>query len=133
MPGVSGSSVPESHFELLTSTALAHVATLGPDGQPQSTPVWFDWDGSRLRIGLASDRQKLRNLRRDPRLAVSIANPAIPGHYIELRGTATFEEEDPDRTVLARMVARYTGSADLSWVTGARTIIALEPTHVTFQ
>ncbi len=124
--------VPATYHDLLAAPALAHVATIGPDGAPQSTPVWFDWDGARLRMGLAPDRQKLRNLRRDPRLAVSIVDPANPGRYLEIRGRATFAS-DPDRAVLARIVAKYTGSDDLSWVDGERIIVAIEPTHATHQ
>ena len=70
-------------------------------------------------MGLAPDRQKLRNLRRDPRLAVSIVDPANPIRYLEIRGRAAFES-DPDRAALARIVRKYTGSDDLSWVDGER-------------
>jgi hypothetical protein len=42
--------IPGTHTDLLASTALAHVATIGPDGEPQSSPVWFDWDGMFLRF-----------------------------------------------------------------------------------
>jgi PPOX class probable F420-dependent enzyme len=78
--------VPTSYEDLLTTPALAHVATIGPDGAPQVTPVWFDWDGARLLLALAPDRQKMRNLRRDPRLAVSIVDPANAYRYLEIRG-----------------------------------------------
>jgi hypothetical protein len=104
--------LPPTHLDLLAAPALAHVATIGPDGAPQSTPVWFDWDGARLRIGLAPDRQKLRNL--------------------EIRGRASFES-DPDQAALARIIRKYTGSDDLSWVDGERIIVAIEPTHATYQ
>jgi PPOX class probable F420-dependent enzyme len=124
--------VPAAFHNLLATPALAHVATIGPDGAPQSTPVWFDWDGTRLLMGLSPDRQKLRNLRRDPRLAVSIVDPANPGRYLEVRGRVTFEP-DPDRSTLARIVGKYTGSGDLSWVDGERIIVAIEPTHATYQ
>lgn len=42
--------IPESYTDLLDSTALAHVATIGPKGEPQVTPVWFGWDGTHLRF-----------------------------------------------------------------------------------
>ncbi len=126
------SIVPATYRDLLAAPALAHVVTIGPDGAPQSTPVWLDWDGARILIGPAPDRQKLRNLRRDPRLAVSIVDPANPGRYLEVRGRVAFES-DPDRAALARIVCKYTGSGDLSWVDGQRIIVAIEPTHATYQ
>ncbi len=132
MPSESQAVVPATYHDLLAAPALAHVATIGPDGAPQSTPVWFDWDGARLLLALALDRQKLRNLRRDPRLAVSMVDPSNPGRFLEIRGHAAFES-DPDRSVLARLVRRYTGSDDLSWVDGERIIVAIEPTHATYR
>jgi PPOX class probable F420-dependent enzyme len=124
--------VPASYEDLLATPALAHVATIGPDGAPQVTPVWFDWDGAQLLIGLAPDRQKMRNLCRDPRLAVSIVDPVDPTRFLEIRGRVTFED-DPDRSVLARIIRKYTGSDDLSWVDGERNIVVVEPTHATYR
>ena len=132
MTDTSQAVIPATYLDLLAAPAPAHVATIGPDGAPQSTPVWFDWDGARLLVALAPDRQKMRNLRRDPRLAVSMVDPANPTRHLEIRGRATFES-DPGRAVLARLVRKYTGSDDLSWVDGERTIVAMEPTHATYR
>ena len=132
MSSTAQTVVPEAYHDLLAAPALAHVATIGPGGAPQSTPVWFDWDGSRVLIGLAPDQQKLRNLRRDPRLSISLVDPANPGRFLEIQGRAMFES-DPDRSVITRIVAKYTGSDDLSWVDGERTIVAVEPTHATYR
>ena len=130
MSSDSQAVVPASYHDVLAAPALAHVATIGPDGAPQSTPVWFDWDGARLLLALAPGRQKMRNLRRDPRLAVSMVDPSNPIRYLEVRGRATFEA-DPDRSLLTRLVRKYTGSDDLSWVEGERIIVAIEPVHAT--
>lgn len=124
--------IPAAYHDVLAAPALAHVATIGPGGAPQSTPVWFDWDGARLLIALAPDRQKMRNLRRDPRLAVSMVDPSNPGRFLEVRDLATFKS-DPDRSVLTRLVRKYTGSDDLSWMDGERIIVAIEPTHATYR
>ena len=132
MSDASRTVVPASYHDLLAAPVLAHVATIGPDSAPQSTPVWFDWDGARLRIALSPERQKLRNLRRDPRTAVSMVDPADPSRFLEIRGRVTFES-DPDASTLARLVAKYTGSDDLCWVTGARVIVVIEPTHATYR
>jgi PPOX class probable F420-dependent enzyme len=67
---------PESHIDLLEKPLYAHVATVRADGGPQSSPMWFDWDGAHIRMTHTSKRQKFRNLERDPRLALSIVDPA---------------------------------------------------------
>ena len=80
--------VPEQYADLLASTALAHVATIGPDGAPQSSPVWFDWDGTFLRFAQVTGyQQKVRNVQRDPGVALSIVDPANAYRYLEVRGT----------------------------------------------
>jgi len=66
------SGIPDTHKDLLESTALMNVASLGPSGEPQVTPVWFGWDGEHLRFSITKARQKFRNLSRDGRVAVSI-------------------------------------------------------------
>ena len=61
------SAIPEAFNDLLTKRkAFANLATINADGTPQVTPVWFDWDGSRLRINTAKGRVKDKNLRRTP-------------------------------------------------------------------
>ena len=70
--------IPELFHDMLNSRAVAFVSTIGKRGEPQVTPLWFLWDGARVRISLVEGRQKLRNLRRDPRIAMAIADPARP-------------------------------------------------------
>ena len=54
--------IPETHKDLLTSKALAHVATIGPKGEPQTNPVWFDWDGRNVLFSQTKTRQKYQNV-----------------------------------------------------------------------
>jgi PPOX class probable F420-dependent enzyme len=58
-----------------------------PDGSPQVTPVWIDYDGTYLLVNSAKGRQKDLNMRRDPRVAVSIQDPEDPYRYLQVRGT----------------------------------------------
>jgi PPOX class probable F420-dependent enzyme len=102
------SIIPTSHLDLLTSTALANVATIGPDEAPQVNPVWFDWDGTNLRFGQITTRQKVRNLRRDPRLAVAIVDPTNPTRYLEIRGVAHLVP-DPEAELTHRLAKKYLG------------------------
>src|SRR5688572_32231529 len=100
--------VPATHLDLLAAPVLAHVATIGPNGAPQSNPVWFDWDGTNLLFGQVTTRQKVRNLRRDPRLAVSIVDPANPTRYLEIRGVARLVP-DPKAELTHRLAKKYLG------------------------
>ena len=70
--------IPEKYQDLLTSSALAHVATIGAQGEPQVNPVWFGWDGTHLRFSQTTGRQKYRNVQRDARIALSIVDPKNP-------------------------------------------------------
>lgn len=95
--------------QLLRSTAVAFVSTLGKRGEPQVTPIWFLWDDESVRISLVEGRQKLRNLRRDPRIALVVVDPAYPTHYLELRGTVSDLVLDPDFALERAIAEKYTG------------------------
>jgi PPOX class probable F420-dependent enzyme len=78
--------IPTRLAPLLDSTAVALVSTIGPKGEPQTTPIWFIWKDGAVHFSLVDGRQKLRNLRRDPHASVVIVDPAEPTRYLELRG-----------------------------------------------
>jgi PPOX class probable F420-dependent enzyme len=79
-------TIPEKFRDLLEKKAFAHLATLMPDGSPQSTPVWIDEYQGLLRVNSAKGRLKDRNMRRDGRVALSIHDPDNPYRYLEIRG-----------------------------------------------
>lgn len=102
--------IPAAYAGLLETTALGHVATVGPEGEPQSSPVWFDWDGEYLRFAQVSGyRQKVRNLEREPRIALSIVDPTNVYRYLEVRGRVERIEPDPDWTFINAMARKYLG------------------------
>jgi PPOX class probable F420-dependent enzyme len=101
--------IPVGYEDLLESTALAHIATLGHHGEPQSNPVWFDWDGEHVKFSQTKARQKYRNLQRDPRIALSIVDPENPYRYLEIRGEVTRVEEDPNIDFISSMAKKYLG------------------------
>ena len=78
--------IPASHMRLLTDPIVAHLATLLSDGRPQVNPVWCDYDGKHVLFNTAEGRLKDRNLRRDPRVALSIMDPENPYRYLQIRG-----------------------------------------------
>jgi PPOX class probable F420-dependent enzyme len=99
--------VPAPLRYLLDSTAVAFVSTIGPRGEPQTTPLWFLHDAGAVRISLVEGRQKLRNLRRDPRISLVVVDPARPTRYVELRGRVDGLAPDPDRELERRIARKY--------------------------
>ena len=79
-------TIPETHLDLFKKRAFGSLATLMPDGSPQVTPVWVDYDGQYVYFNSARGRVKDRNVRRDPRVAMAIVDPENPYRYLEVRG-----------------------------------------------
>jgi PPOX class probable F420-dependent enzyme len=125
--------IPEQYHDLLASTALAHIATIGPNGEPQVTPVWFGWDGEHVRFSQTTTRQKLRNLRREPRIALSIVDPTNPLRYLEIRGRVVAVEPDPELAFINRMAQKYLGRERYPWHRPGdeRVVVVVEPQHTT--
>lgn len=79
---------------LVDGRNYAVLATVNPDGSPQTSPMWIDRDGDDVLFCTVVGRQKDRNLRRDPRVSITIFDLADPESYAEIRGTATMTEQD---------------------------------------
>lgn len=129
------SVVPDKLEDLLQweTKAYGHVATLGPGNQPQNNPVWFDWDGAHLRFSQTTTRKKLANLKRDPRIAISIIDPENPYRYLEIRGKMVRVEPDPDKAFIDRMAQKYLGQEKYPWnrPEDERVVVVVEPEHIT--
>jgi PPOX class probable F420-dependent enzyme len=125
--------IPEGYRDLLETTALIHVATIGPDGEPQSNPVWFDWDGENIKFSQTKTRQKYKNVGRDPRIAVSIVDPENPYRYLEVRGEVTEIEEDPDNDFIDAMAKKYLGMDEYPYHQPGdeRIVLYVKPEHTT--
>src|ERR1700704_3245421 len=78
--------IPEKYADLLEKPAFGNLGTLINDGSPQVTPVWVDYDGKHVRFNSALGRVKDKNVRRDPRVAMSIQDLANPYRYLQVRG-----------------------------------------------
>lgn len=99
----------EEYRDLFEKKAFAHLATLMPDGQPQVTPVWCDFDGHYICINSAKGRQKDRNMRRDPRVALSVMDPDNPYRYIEIRGRVVEITEEGADDHINKLAKKYLG------------------------
>ena len=85
--------IPASHLDLLTRPVHGVLTTMMPDGQPQSSLVWCDYDGKCARVNTTAERQKGRNLRANPRATLLVIDPDDTSRYIEIRGTAELIED----------------------------------------
>src|ERR1700724_4369234 len=81
--------IPPKFLDLVQKKAFAQLATLMPDGSPQVTPVWFDYDGKNILINSAKGRVKDRNMRSDPRVSLDIIDPENPYRHLSVRGKVT--------------------------------------------
>lgn len=128
-------SVPDSLADMLAweSKALAHIATIGPDGGPQSSPVWFDWEDNQLTVSLYDSSQKMKNLQRDPRLSVSIVDPANAYRYVEIRGVAVGFEPDTELVFITKMAGKYLGLDHYPWHEEGQVevTVTIKPTRIT--
>jgi PPOX class probable F420-dependent enzyme len=99
---------PESHADLLEKPTFAHLATIRPDGSPQSSVMWFTYDGERIRMTHTKTRQKFRNLADEPRVAISIADPEDQYRFLEVRGVVeSIEDDDAEASFYKSLQTRY--------------------------
>ncbi len=97
--------------ELIDRPNFAHLATLMPDGTPQSTPVWLGRQGEHLVICTSDASLKARNTRRDPRLALSIVDFDNPYEEVQIRGRVIEHRPDPELKVMDPISHKYIGKA----------------------
>ncbi len=105
-------AIPAKYNDLLRDKkAFASLATLMPDGHPQVTPVWFDYDGTHLIFNSARGRQKDLNVRRDPRVTLTILDPENPYRYVEVRGRVIDITQEGADQVINGLSRKYLGKA----------------------
>jgi PPOX class probable F420-dependent enzyme len=97
---------PSDFHDLLQGPHTAVLSTLMNDGSLQGSPVWYWFDGVSVHVSTVTARQKYRNLKRDPRLALTVFDPDQPLRYIEIRGTAELHE-DPDGEMRDRIAVKH--------------------------
>jgi PPOX class probable F420-dependent enzyme len=101
-------TLSESTLKLLDGKNYAVLATVNPDGSPQTSVVWVGRDGADLLISTVEGRVKHRNIVRDPRVSVTVIDSADAENYVELRGRASMTP-DIGRQVDTRLSWKYDG------------------------
>lgn len=102
-------TIPEKYRDLFAKKAFAHIGTLMPDGSPQVTPVWCDYDGTHIRVNTAKGRVKDRNMRRNRKVALAIMDPENPYRYLAVRGEVAEITEDGADTHIDQLAKKYLG------------------------
>lgn len=128
------STVPESHRSLL-DLPITTLATVGPDGRPQLSAVWFlvdEADGDQVfKVSLNTSRQKTKNLLANPAITLFFVDVANPMRYLEVRGDAQVDADD-DYEFADRVGAKY-GGVDLRQMDGpgeSRVVVTVRPSRV---
>jgi PPOX class probable F420-dependent enzyme len=125
-------SLNDTIRDIVDGRNFATLATINPDGSPQTSPVWITRDGDELLLSTVVGRLKERNLRRDPRASVTVFDHDDPYNYFEARGSVTFDETDGFK-LINDLSHKYTG-ADYTGDKGTdnvRVIVRLVPEKVT--
>ena len=128
MPAV----IPENFRDLFEKKTFASLGTLMPDGMPQVTPVWIDFDGRHVVVNSAKGRVKDRNMRRDPRVSMALIDPDNPYRYLQLQGRVVEITENGADAHIDKMAKKYLGQDKFSFRQHGevRVIYKIEPDRV---
>jgi PPOX class probable F420-dependent enzyme len=121
-------TIPDSHADLLDAAGVATLSTIGPDGRPQVTAIWYVRDGDVVRMSALRSRQKYRNVAARPQATLFLLDPANPYRTLEIRGDVALED-DADLAFFTQVAHRY-GSEPEAFPTDGRVILTLIPRHV---
>jgi PPOX class probable F420-dependent enzyme len=121
--------LPEELVALMRGASLCFISTTMADGSPQLTQTWVDTDGAHILINTVEGFQKVKNVRRDPRVAVAVSDPINPSRYFSVRGEVSDVTSDGAREHIEQLAQRYLGTP-YPWYGGrdqTRLILTIEP------
>jgi PPOX class probable F420-dependent enzyme len=126
-------TLPDGLLSLLRRPSSCFLTTLMPDGSPQLTLTWVDTDGTNILINSVRGHQKVRNIERDPRVAVAVSDPATPARYVAVRGRVCDVTTDGAVEHVDVLAQRYLGTP-YPWFGGRdqiRVILTIEAARIT--
>jgi PPOX class probable F420-dependent enzyme len=103
--------IPEAFFDLADCPRIAAMTTIMPDGQPQTTPVWCDYNGEYMRVNTMRGFRKEKNIRLNPKVTLLCFDPDEPLRYLEVRGSVVEMSEQGALEHLDTIAERYTGKS----------------------
>jgi PPOX class probable F420-dependent enzyme len=119
----------DEQARLLQEPNFATVGTVNPDGSPQLSIVWIDWDGRNVLFNTAVGRVKPRNLERDQRVSVLVIDREDGYHWVAVRGTAGLTTEGADEHI-DKLARKYTGEGWQAKPGEQRLLCSFRPEHV---
>lgn len=127
-------TIPDAYLDLLQQKkAFADLATVMPDGTPQVTPVWFDYNGSVIRVNSAKGRTKVRNMTEGAPVALSILDPDNPYRYMQVRGKVTRVTEEGAGAHIDSLAKKYLGKDKYPWSRAGEVRVTFEITPSAVQ
>lgn len=102
-------SIPDSHVDLFCTPVHGVLTTLMPDGSPQASVVWVDYDGEHVLINTTLERQKGRNMTANPKVAILVIDPQDTSRWIEVRGQVMEMTQTGAEAHADELAQRYTG------------------------
>ena len=124
--------LPEELLELLHQPSTCYIATVMADGSPQVTQTWVDTDGEHVIINSVQGYVKVKNIERDPRVAIAVSAPDNPTRYFQVRGRVIKVTTEGAADHIEMLARKYTGKP-YSWYGGrdqVRMIIVVEPEKI---
>jgi PPOX class probable F420-dependent enzyme len=100
-------NLPSDLLDLLRLPSPCYLSTLMPDGSPQQTQTWVDTDGEHILVNTVDGFQKVRNIERDPRIALTVSDPANPHRYFAVRGRVVNVTADGAADHIEKLAQRY--------------------------
>jgi len=101
-------SIPYTHRDLFCMPIHGVLTTMMPDGMPQSSIVWVDYDGDYILINTTLERQKGKNMQANPKVAILVIDPKDSSRWIEVRGYVTEMTQDGAEAHADKLTQRYT-------------------------
>jgi len=125
-------AIPDAFHDLFEKPTFAHVVTMFPDGYPQATPVWIDYDpeDDRIIVNTERHRRKTKNVEANPKVAVSMVDPDDPYRYLSVSGEVEAITTDGAREHADELAQRYIDDDYPSEIHSERVLLRIRPGRV---
>ena len=128
--------ISEDYQKMLLEPNFANIATINPDGSPQLSPIWIDYDTktNEILVNTAKGRKKDRNMKKNAKIALTVMDRNNPYHYLGVQGIVRSVSEEGARAHINKLAKKYMGKDEYPVYEGeVRILIRIEPKYVHFM